>query len=525
MKTFAMSGRGARAQARLPHSRTLHALLPAIVFAVLAPMAQAQVTIDPRSLTQTRTLQQPTVTTVTLKPEVVRITSIGAGDACRRTSNVIYERGVTPSPQGAPMVEMIGGLSGLRLIGPLMHRLDRVEMVIGTGRPQVVRIFDPIGPGGNCDRIYGAGNGGISVELPLPAFNQVTQPLRGKLRLFGVEESALASPLQLQCFDAKKRPIACPATAPATAKLMQEVELRILPRPVLVRTSPLGFSQQSQQVGGRVTFTGENLQFGGFMETRARLSTQRFLSATATTQVRELFANVPQAGTTVTPEFTTTVSLMRGARVQEMRFWDTALEQPTGPIMFPTVEMRFTHARPSTGGGNTGGPITVGGERPPNLQPVRLFAERPLIRRIAGIGDNVQVSPGFCTGLGNNQAGSAQVPSLVWGVSSAQEPSPSVRVELRDGSNNTVLASFDSGPLNANDAGVTRENYPGRPTSLRVIRVTGGDAMREYGNQTGCFLDKAAPAPRMDPAAFVLAVDTQGVVDEGPGEADNELRF
>ena len=173
----------------------------------------------------------------------------------------------------------------------------------------------------------------------------------------------------------------------------------------------------------------------------------------------------------------------------------------------------------------SGGVRLVGGSSP-NLLPVRLFPERALLRRIGGLGDNTMVPIGLCATLGNNEAREVAVPDLTWGVSSAQADAASARVELRDAATNAVLSSFDSGPQTANSAAVTRNNYAGRPARVRVVNVTGGDVMATYGNQAGCFLDKDAAAPRLDPAGFLLVVDTQAAVAEGTdAELDNELRF
>lgn len=100
------------------------------------------------------------------------------------------------------------------------------------------------------------------------------------------------------------------------------------------------------------------------------------------------------------------------------------------------------------------------------------------------------------------------------------------RVELREDASGRVLSSFDA-RVPGNAAPVTRDNYPGRPTRVSVVNVT-GPLMRDFGNQAGCFLDPKAPAPTLDPA-FRLVVDPTNAVGEGPdaatGEADNELTF
>lgn len=172
------------------------------------------------------------------------------------------------------------------------------------------------------------------------------------------------------------------------------------------------------------------------------------------------------------------------------------------------------------------GIIIIGGNSQPNLLPSRMFEVRPLLRQVGGLNGNLMVPITFCSALGNNARGEVAVPELTWGVSSAREPSATVRSELRNAATGAVLSTFDSGPISANAAPVTRSNYAGRPARIGVVNVTGGDRMVEYGNQTGCFLDKDLPTPALDPAAFLLVVDTQNAVDEGTdGERDNELRF
>lgn len=191
----------------------------------------------------------------------------------------------------------------------------------------------------------------------------------------------------------------------------------------------------------------------------------------------------------------------------------------TRPVSIPRAACNAV-APPNPGG------VTLVGNSAPNLLPVRLFPERALLRRIGGLGDNTMVPITFCSTLGNNEAREVDVPELTWGISSAQANAPSARVELRDAAGNAVLSNFDSGPQTANSAAVTRSNYAGRPARVRVVNVTGGDVMVAYGNQAGCFLDKDAAAPRLDPAGFLLVVDSQGAVAEGTdAELDNELRF
>ena len=192
----------------------------------------------------------------------------------------------------------------------------------------------------------------------------------------------------------------------------------------------------------------------------------------------------------------------------------------TQPVTVPRAACSAAEQPPGRGG------IVIVSGSGSNLLPARLFPERPLLRRIGGLGANVMVPISLCAGLGNDARGQVQVPPLTWGMSSAGSDVANARAELRDDASGRVLSSFDA-RVPGNAAPVTRENYPGRPTRISVVNVTSA-LMRDFGNQAGCFLDPAVPAPALDPA-FRLVVDPANAVGEGPdaatGEADNELTF
>lgn len=202
----------------------------------------------------------------------------------------------------------------------------------------------------------------------------------------------------------------------------------------------------------------------------------------------------------------------------------------SGIVIPVTTTARRPTPPPSSGGSGSPrrNPPTFGAAANPDLLPVFGGNTQQLIRRIGGLGPNVMIPITFCSRLGLNQASTVPVPDLVWGVSSARAAASSVRVQLKDMASGAVLSAFDSGALAANSAAVTRSNYPGRPATLRVVNVTGGATMQQYGNQAGCFLDRNAPAQRLDPALnqLRLEVDAAAAVDEGKdGEANNGLQI
>lgn len=174
--------------------------------------------------------------------------------------------------------------------------------------------------------------------------------------------------------------------------------------------------------------------------------------------------------------------------------------------------------------GQTGGGST---EPQPNLLPQRMPPLGQLVR-VLGTGRNNtrEVSMHFCASVPQDRVAVVDVPSLVWGASvvhaSVDRP---VRVELRSGA--SVLASFETTPpLRANADAQTRNDYPNRPTRIRVANVV-ADLLDDYGRR-GCFFDRALsandPLGRVDAADLSLVVDPDNRIDEGTsGERDNVL--
>lgn len=455
----------------------------------------------------------------TQRPEVTRITGIGR-DACRRTSSILYEKPGTAASPETPQIELLGGRSGLRLVGPLMHEIERVELIVGTGRAQAARIFDPIGPDhATCSRIYGAGNGGISVELSLP---DVTRQANARLRIFGHEQRITPT----ICRDSRGRVIPCPEQAERPpGRLMQEVALTIFPKPALVRVNPSSFSGRADPIGGRATFTGTGLS--GMVRSdrdHNNRASVRTVSITDTQWVAELAAtSFPPGSDRVVARFQPSVNLARNGQRQTMTFWDTALDG-SNPI-FSSVDVTFV--RTGGGGARVGGGFRIVDDAPPNLLPQWLPSSQPLVHVIGtGRNNSRQVPQAFCAGVPQDQVGVVAVQPLVWGASVVNaDVNVPVRVELRSGA--TVLSAFETTPpLRANANAQTRRNYPDRPTQIRVVNAVQA-RVSDFGRR-GCFFDPALrandPLGRVDPPNLCIVVDPDNRIDEGPaGERDNQL--
>jgi len=71
---------------------------------------------------------------------------------------------------------------------------------------------------------------------------------------------------------------------------------------------------------------------------------------------------------------------------------------------------------------------------------------------------------------------------------------------------------------------VQKDNYPGRPTSIRVIR----DPRFQEGPSTktiiGCYTEPGS-TQLLDPRVLLIKVDSNNQIAEGDREYDNELLF
>lgn len=154
----------------------------------------------------------------------------------------------------------------------------------------------------------------------------------------------------------------------------------------------------------------------------------------------------------------------------------------------------------------------------PNLLPVQLFANRPLLRKINTLAAT-EIPGTFCTGFGNNEERDVDVPAFEWGVSNDNNRSDVTTpfiVQLLDGNN--VLATQQITRLNGGQM-LTFRNWRGRPSRVRAVKVTGPPLLSQYGNAVGCYLVSSSP---LDPRPITIRVDAGGTIPERV-EVDNDL--
>lgn len=225
----------------------------------------------------------------------------------------------------------------------------------------------------------------------------------------------------------------------------------------------------------------------------------------------------------------------------DYQFKITHLTENNSPLFFWSERKSFQIERPNSNGvignpgsgtvGSDGGEIVVVNPSIPNVLPYLAtphVVTRPLNSDVIATpnGGMVQINPFFCSGLSTtpNIATSVDVPPLVWGVvgTNIELANIAFNVELRDADRNTVLSTLNLAQgFPANTPLVQTENYPGRPSSLRVIlnpRFQVGSAIQ---TTAGCFTAPGS-TPRLDPN-MVIRVDTNNTINEGEKENDNEL--
>lgn len=190
---------------------------------------------------------------------------------------------------------------------------------------------------------------------------------------------------------------------------------------------------------------------------------------------------------------------------------------------------------PAAGGGTPGSGSSSGSGRPPvvsspsnpNLLPVRLFPERPLLRKINSL-PSVMVPIALCGNLRNDEEGVRQIPAFEWGVSNTNvaDVTTAFQVQLVNGATGAVLAT-ETLPSLARGQSRTFSNWPGRPASVRLVRVV-ESRLSEYDNSPGCYVVKSeASRVVLDPRPILIRVDPTGAVGEGDRtrELDNDLRI
>ena len=172
----------------------------------------------------------------------------------------------------------------------------------------------------------------------------------------------------------------------------------------------------------------------------------------------------------------------------------------------------------------SGRPPTVSGPTQTNLLPVRLFPERPLLRKINTL-SSVMVPIALCGSLGNDEEGDRPLPDFEWGVSNTDfDVTTPFQVQLVNGATGATLATQTVPAIPRGDHRTFR-NWAGRPANVRLVRVV-ARLLRDYDNSPGCYVAKsAAPGVTLDPRPILIRVDTTNAVPEGSRENDNELRI
>lgn len=436
-------------------SKYLSRTLPAVLLTALASTALAQTSTQPRLFQDPD--RPPNVTTVTISPSVAKITPISSS-ACRTNATIVYEKGVSPEPPAGPNAEMLGGLSGLRLVGRLIDRIDRIELVVGSGAVQQTRIFDPIAADTTCTNQYGAGKGGISVELALP---EVTASTTGRLRIFGREQNVLTVQGQ--------------PPREGAVKLVEEVELTILPRPEITSSNPTRFTQDAAQVGGRVTFTGRNLNAPTTVlpdgDASLRVTTT---GRTPTQWTADTFRSMP-APDTRTEVYRPQVMLMRNGTRQPKNFSDTRLDGQAQ--LFPSVSIVYTRPAPAAPqpprleGHDPGNVLYIVGSGTTTDRDGNIYSALNSMDHCQGI--PLPPNPDAQGQFANRR--DITVPDIRWGVTNrgTTEATGTFTVELhKDTITGPVLATFNVVNL---AAGATRlaPNFR-RPDSTNTVALISG---------------------------------------------------
>jgi hypothetical protein len=174
--------------------------------------------------------------------------------------------------------------------------------------------------------------------------------------------------------------------------------------------------------------------------------------------------------------------------------------------------------------------------RIPNLLPSLLnnpiFLTRPLNQQVVATpgGGMMQVSDFFCDRLAASVVTAVPVPRLTWGVAGVniELANSQFDVQLIDMTNPNAPRVLDTLSLAqgfpANTPLVHRDNYPGRPTSIRVVRNPSFPFGSGTLTFTGCFTEPGS-TQSLDPMSLLLRVDPNNRINEGERENDNDYRF
>lgn len=225
--------------------------------------------------------------------------------------------------------------------------------------------------------------------------------------------------------------------------------------------------------------------------------------------------------------------------VIDYQFKVTHLSANNSPFYFWSERQSFTIQRRVDGGvvgdgGGGGGGNLVANPSIPNLAP-HVVAPQVLTRPLTGDvvptpdGGMVRINPFFCADLSStpNRVSSVNVPDLVWGVigSDIELANVAFDVQLINSETDDVLSTLNLPQgFPANTPLVQTENYPGRPSTLRVIlnpRFQVGAAIQ---TSEGCFTEPGS-TQSLDPRMMVRVDHPVDNIDEGERENDNEFRF
>ncbi len=203
-------------------------------------------------------------------------------------------------------------------------------------------------------------------------------------------------------------------------------------------------------------------------------------------------------------------------------------------------DVKLAMSRDSTCGTATAAPPPVNPPPPPprtqtpstpNLLPS--VATPTVVARALGVafvtvrGQMFPVNSFFCSGLAANTPATVNVPKLSWGTLGVNIEAATTRfdVQLIDVDANRVLDTLTLPQgFPANTPQVMRDNYPGRPTTIRVVmnpRFQVGSALQTVA---GCFTEPGT-TQTLDPKNLLVKVDPDNRINEGSNGNDNELRF
>jgi hypothetical protein len=198
-------------------------------------------------------------------------------------------------------------------------------------------------------------------------------------------------------------------------------------------------------------------------------------------------------------------------------------------------------ARTTGSGGGTppsgSNPPTTSVPSTPNLLPslgtpvvlTRPLASVPQVIPTPSGGMN-RIDGALCGSLADSVISAVAVPKLTWGVSGVNitAASSQFNVQLLDVADSNAPRVLDTLILPqgfpANTPLMQKNNYPGRLTSIRVVKNPRFKVGSEFQTFVGCFTEPGK-TQALDAAAMLIKVDAGNSINEGNRENDNELRF